>query len=213
MLMIKAVIFDMDGLLIDSEPFWEQAEVEVLNKIGVPLTREETKETMGLRVDEVVNHWYSIFPWEKSSKKEVEAKIVERVIELIQEKGEVQAGVLEIVGLLKDHHIPMAIASSSSTKIIEAALERIGIRDYIQTICSAEHEPFGKPHPGVYLTTAKKLCLNPEECLVFEDSPNGVLSAKAAHMRCIAVPSEKVKGDSRFNLADKIIDSLKDFQL
>jgi len=213
MLMIKAVIFDMDGLLIDSEPIWEEAEVEVFNKIVVPLTKEKTKETMGLRVDEVVEHWYSIYPWEKPSKKDIETKIIERVIELIKEKGEVRPGVYEIVNLLKDHHLPMAIASSSSTQIIDAALDRIGIKDHIQIICSAEHEPFGKPHPGVYLTTAKKLGLDPKDCLAFEDSPNGILSAKAAGMKCIAVPSEKVKGDPRFNLADKIINSLRDFQL
>ncbi len=210
--MIKAVIFDMDGLLIDSEPIWEEAEVEVLNKVGVPLTREKTKETMGLRVDEVVSHWHSKYPWVEPSQKEIEKRIVKRVIELILEKGKSQPGVLEIVNLLKNCNIPMAIASSSPTRIIEAALDRIGIKEDIQAVCSAEHESFGKPHPAVYLTTAKKLNLDPKECLVFEDSPNGVLSAKAANMKCIAVPSKKVKGDPRFNLADEIIESLKDFQ-
>ena len=211
--MIKAVIFDMDGLLIDSEPIWEEAEVEVLNKVGVPLTRVKTKETMGLRVDEVVSHWHSKYPWVEPSQKEIEERIVKRVIELIQEKGQTQPGVLEIVNLFKNHNIPMAIASSSSTKIIEAALNRIGIKNHIQLICSAEHEPFGKPHPGVYLTTAKKLRLDPKECLVFEDSPNGVAAAKAAKMTCIAVPSGKVKGDPKFDSADEIIDSLNEFRI
>lgn len=76
-----------------------------------------------------------------------------------------------------------------------------------------DSEPFGKPDPAVYLTTAKKLKLDPAECLVFEDSPNGVMAAKAAGVKCIAVPSSKVAGDHRFKLADKTIHSLKDFKL
>jgi len=74
--MIKGVIFDMDGLLIDSEPLWQEAEIETFTRVGVPLTREMTRETMGLRVDEVVEHWFSRYPWEEPSKKEIESKVV-----------------------------------------------------------------------------------------------------------------------------------------
>ena len=69
--MIEAVIFDMDGLLIDSEPLWQEAEIEVLNKVGVPLTVEMTKQTMGLRTDEVINYWHRKYPWETPSQQDI----------------------------------------------------------------------------------------------------------------------------------------------
>jgi len=211
--MIKAVIFDMDGLLIDSEPLWEEAEIKTLREVGVPLTKEKTKETMGLRVDEVVEHWFSHYPWKSPSKKEVEAKVVKRVIELVQEKGKARKGVERIVGLFANKKIPMAIASSSLAEIINAVLDKVSIREYIRVIYSAEHELYGKPHPGVYITTAKKLHVEPEFCLAFEDSPNGVLSAKAAKMKCIAVPDSAMKNNKIFFIADMVLDSLEDFRL
>lgn len=203
----------MDGLLIDSEPLWQEAEIETFTKVGVPLTKEMAKETMGLRVDEVVEHWFSRYPWERLSKKEIENKIIERIIELIKEKGVARKGVKEIIELFAKENIPMAIASSSQTEIINAVLEKILIRKYAKVIYSAESEPYGKPHPGVYLTTAKRLNIIPEYCLAFEDSPNGVLAAKAAKMKCIAVPDQSVKDNKIFSIADMIINSLKDFRL
>lgn len=209
--MIKAIIFDMDGLLIDSEPFWEEAEIEIFNKIDVPVTYEGTFNTMGLRIDEVVEYWYKKYPWIEPSKKQIEKEIVKKVIELVNKKGEVLPGVFEILKHFWNQKIPMAIASSSQMSIINAVIKKLEIKKYFQLICSAEYEKFGKPDPGIYLTTAKKLGLKPEDCLVFEDSPNGVISAKKAGMICIAVPSKKINGDSRFKLADKTINSLSDF--
>lgn len=120
---------------------------------------------------------------------------------------------MELIKLLHSKNIPLAIASSSELKVISVVVDKLGIRNYIKVICSAEHEQFGKPNPAVYLTTAKKLGIKPENCLVFEDSPNGVLAAKAANMKCIAIPSMQVKKDPRFDLADKILDSLTKFNL
>lgn len=211
--MVKAIIFDMDGLLIDSEPLWEEAELATFSAIGVPLTGEMTKETMGLRVDEVVQHWFSRYPWKIPTKKEVEARVVEKVIELVKEKGMARYGAETIVKAFKEAGLPMAIASSSQTEIINAVLGKLGIKDYLKVIYSAEHETFGKPHPGVYITTAVKLGVPPGNCLAFEDSPNGVLAAKAAKMKCVAVPDIKMKDDKRFLIADMIIDSLSDFHL
>jgi len=210
--MIKGVIFDMDGLLINSEPLWQEAEIETFTKVGVPLTKEMTKETMGLRVDEVVEHWFSRYPWKEPSKKEIGEKIIKRVIELIKNKGMARKGVKEIIGFFTNQNIPIAIASSSQMEIIDAVLEKLSIRQHFKVIYSAENEPYGKPHPGVYITTVKKLNINPEQCLAFEDSPNGVLAAKAAKVKCIAVPDEMVKDNKTFSIADMVIDSLRDFR-
>lgn len=210
---IKAAIFDMDGLLIDSEPLWQEAEVKIFSEVGVPLTMEMTRETMGLRADEVVEHWFSRYPWEDAPKKEIENRIIQRVIDLIQERGTLRPGAVEVIDLFARQNIPIAIASSSQTRIIEAVLEKIPNRKHIKIIHSAEYEPYGKPHPGVYITAAKKLNVFPEHCLAFEDSPNGVLSAKAARMKCTAVPDQTMKGNKIFSIADLQLDSLKDFHL
>lgn len=211
--MIKAIIFDMDGLLIDSEPLWEASEIKTFTAVGVPLTPETAKQTMGLRVDEVVEYWFSRYPWKKQSKKEIEATIVNNVIELVKEKGEAREGVYEIIKLFAQNNLPMAIASSSQTEIIDTVLEKLHIAHFINVVYSAEHESYGKPHPGVYITAAKQLNVSPENCLAFEDSPNGVLAAKAAKMKCIAIPDPKMISDKRFCIADKIMDSLLGFKI
>lgn len=209
--MVKAVILDMDGLLIDSEPLWEEAELIVFSKLDVPLVAEMTKQTMGLRVDEVVQYWFTRYPWKDITQKEVEAQIVNKVIELVIKKGNSRKGVNEFIAIFKRKGLPLAIASSSNTDIINAVIGKLGISKDIDIIHSAEHEPYGKPHPAVYITAAEKLGILPQYCLAFEDSPNGVLAAKAARMKCVAVPDEKLKKDKRFYIADKVINSLLEF--
>jgi HAD superfamily hydrolase (TIGR01509 family) len=209
--MIKAIIFDMDGLLIDSEPFWEEAELDAFTAAGVPLTHEMKKQTTGLRADEVVQYWYSRYPWERPSCEEITTRIIGRVSELVKSRGLPRDGVYEIINLFYKKGLPMAIASSSHETIINSVLDKLSIRDYMSAIYSAQHEKYGKPHPGVYITATEMLDVRPENCLAFEDSPNGVLAAKSAKMKCVAVPDEELKKEKAFCIADKILGSLLDF--
>lgn len=209
--MIEAVIFDMDGLLIDSEPLWKEGEILEFNKVGVPLTLEMTPQTTGLRTDEVVEYWYKRHPWSSPSQEEVARKIDSTVIELIRTKGKAKEGVNEVIALCKEAGLPIAIASSSSKVLIRAVLERIGIADKIDIIHSAHDEEYGKPHPAVYISTAKELGIHANHCLAFEDSANGILAAKAAKMKCIAIPEPIERNDKRFGIADIILHSLHDF--
>lgn len=209
--MIKAVVFDMDGLLIDSEPFWRKAEKEALEKIGIPVKKEITSETMGIRIDALVEYWFKRYPWDGPSKKEVEADIIRRVISMIRKKGELMPGARELLEKFKNMEMPMAIASSSPMEIISSVLEKTLILQYISVVHSAEDELFGKPHPAVYIGASKKLGVEAGSCVAFEDSPNGILSAKSAGMRCIAVPSVGVERDKAMGKADLVIDSLLDF--
>jgi sugar-phosphatase len=209
--MVRAVIFDMDGLLIDSEPLWRLAEVEVFNPLGVPLTDELALTTMGLRTDEVVEHWFARYSWRGPSLKEVEARVDARVIELVRERGAPLPGAREVVSLLRERGYPLAIASSSTSELIAAVVHQLGLASSFQVLQSAEHEPYGKPHPGVYIAAANALGVAPAECLAFEDSANGVIAAKAARMRCIAVPEPPVRHDRRFCIADAVLDSLNEF--
>ena len=208
--MIKAAIFDLDGLLIDSEPLWQEAEIIIFQKVNIILTSQLCLQTKGLRVDEVVDYWYDKFPWANFAKKQVEEMIVAKVIELISLKGKSLSGVNNAIAFVKEKQVKIAIASSSSLPIIQAALEKLNLTDVFTEIYSAESEKLGKPYPGVYLTTAHNLGVNPQECLAIEDSLNGVLAAKAAQMKCVAIPEESQRDNPRFAIADKILSSLEE---
>lgn len=206
--MIEAVIFDMDGLLIDSEPLWQQAEIAIFKEVNITLDSSLCLQTKGLRIDEVVEYWYSKYPWHNLSKLAVETKIVTKVIELIHSQGTALPGVNYAIDYVKTKNLKLALASSSSFKIIQAALATLGLTDVFEIIYSAELESLGKPHPGVYLTTADKLKIAPQNCLALEDSLNGVLAAKAAQMKCIAIPEASEYHNPKFAIADIILNSL-----
>ena len=209
---MKAVIFDMDGVLIDSEPLWRQAERELFGAVGLHLADDDMRRTMGLRVDEVVDHWFARHPWPDPDHAGLAARIVDRVRELITADGAPLPGVLDSVAACADAGLPLAVASSSAHRIIDLTLRRLGIADQFAVVCSAEDEPYGKPHPGVFLTTAAQLGVEPTDCLVIEDSVNGMVAAKAARMRCVVVPEHPEQvGDPRFALADHVLDSLEAF--
>lgn len=209
--MIKAIIFDLDGVLIDSGPLWNKVMSKVLGEVGVPFGKNGIKKTNGFRTDDIVNYWFSRYPWRGVSMKDIEGKIIKGVVERIKREGKPISGAVELVKIFAKKNLPIAIASSSQMEIINVAVEKISIGDYIKAIHSAEDERFGKPHPDVYITAAKKLGVKPESCLVFEDSLNGVLAAKAARMKCVAIPGKREKGNKRFCIADLVIEPLKDF--
>ena len=124
--MIQAVIFDMDGLLINSEPFWKAVEIEVFKKVGIELTVEKCLKTVGLRIDEVVTYWHDRKPWDHVSKKAIETEIVHKMIERITNEGEALPGVYDVVEFFWNQRMPMAIASSltSTTTSSSATVPR-----------------------------------------------------------------------------------------
>ena len=208
--MLEAAIFDMDGLLIDSEPFWREVEIPVFRSLGVPLTEDMCAETMGLRVNEAVAHWRRSYPWNGPGDDAVADEIVAGVIGRIERDGVLMDGVIDTIDALATRGLRLAIASSSLYRVIDAVVDRFGLRRHFEVVHSAEDEERGKPDPAVYLTTAAKLGVAPTGCLALEDSVNGVLSAKAAGMRCIAVPDSTVQGDPRFEVADLTVTYLRD---
>ena len=205
------MVFDLDGLLIDSEPFWRRAEIEVFATVGLHLTETDVRQTMGLRIDDAVGHWWDRHPWEGPTPVEVERAVTGRVAELIETEGAPMPGARDVIDLCERRGIPMAVCSGSYAVVIEAALDRLGIAEAMSTWHSAEWEPLGKPHPGAYLSTAAKLGVDPTACLAFEDSFNGAISGKAARMRVVAVPEPAARNSPRWGFCDLVLDSLAEF--
>lgn len=206
--MINAVIFDMDGLLLDSEDFWQQAEYETFSSLGVPLEPADTAKTLGWRCDYVVQYWYHIFAWQGPTPAEVADIIINKVIAMIVKQGKLMPGAREALKLCKSLNLPIALATSSNHQMMLATLKHFDLLHFFDATCSAEFLPLAKPHPQVYLNAAAALGVEPQQCVALEDSVTGVIAAKAARMRCIAVPDAKHLQDQRYAIADRVLASL-----
>jgi mannitol-1-/sugar-/sorbitol-6-/2-deoxyglucose-6-phosphatase len=207
--MIKAVIYDMDGILIDSEPLWRRAEIDVFRQVGVHLSEDMCRQTTGLRMDETVDYWYRRFRWRGASKKQIIEMVYKEVIHLVKTEGFANEGVYSSLEFVREQGAKSALASTSDMALIGAVLEKLQLKDRFAVIHSAEFEVYGKPHPAVYLSTARQLGVDPTSCVAIEDSINGMVAAKAARMKCIAIPDPILIGDKRLGIADVVLSSLK----
>ncbi|HMK98871.1 MAG TPA: hexitol phosphatase HxpB [Acidimicrobiales bacterium] len=210
-----AAIFDMDGLLVDSEPVWHEVEIEVFGRHGVPLTVQRCLETKGMFVGEAVDHWYARYPWRGASRRAVVAEVVDAMARRLAEEVELKAGAGHALAFCRRAGVRLALASSSPRRLIDVVVDRLGLASSFAVVHSAEDEVAGKPDPAVFLTTAGLLGVAPGACVVFEDSAAGVLAAKAAGMACVAVP-EAPAGDhepgvlAALEQADVVLGSLRD---
>jgi mannitol-1-/sugar-/sorbitol-6-/2-deoxyglucose-6-phosphatase len=206
---VLAAIFDMDGLLIDSEPLWDQAELDVLSALKVDISRRnELPDTLGLRIDQVVRMWYETLPWSGPSQQEVTDRIIARTLTLVEEKRPILPGVEQALQCCQQQGLQIALASASPLHMLERVLEMFNLRPYFSALASAEALPYSKPHPQVYLDAAAKLGIDPLNCVTLEESFNGMIATKAARMRSIVVPAAEYRDDARWALADVKLDSL-----
>jgi HAD superfamily hydrolase (TIGR01509 family) len=208
---IKAVIFDMDGLLIDSEPLWQEAGKETLLGLGYTLTTEQYHTSTGLRTEEWIAHWFHHFQIDQSLASDAISTILQKAIENIRERGSMFHGAEDIIQLCRKEGLKIGLATSSPMEVVDAALNKFSLTDRFDIISSAGNLPYGKPHPQVYLQCAEKLSVSPLECVAFEDSFNGMIAAKAARMKCIVVPSASDYDHPKWAAADLKLKSLSEF--
>lgn len=210
----KAVIFDMDGVIIDSEPLWQEAQIESLASVGVTVTRQDCEQlTMGKRVDEIARTWCEMYSL-SMPEKELESLILTKLCNRISTTGEAMKGVYDALSFFSQQGLKLALATSSNHVVIKAVFDRLKLWDKFSVICSAEDEEHGKPSPDVYLTAAHRLKVDVADCLVIEDSFVGLTAAKSANMMaCLVSPycqhSKFTKADKRYVNLDCLLQSYR----
>ncbi len=184
---MKAVIFDMDGVLVDSEPFWSQAEQEVFTSLGVPLTEELCQQTSRMTTSEVAAFWYARAPWSDDvSMFRAERRVIDRVKSLIITSDCIISGVNNLIQDLKSSGLKLGLATNAPEEIIPVVLSKAGLEDSFDAICSSENEDRGKPAPDVYLSVLKQLNVTTSDALAIEDSDSGIKAARQAGMKVAA---------------------------
>ena len=209
--MITCVIFDMDGVIIDSEPIYFEVEKGIFRELELELTREEHSKYVG-RSDlwETVKEKYDL----DIDIREIHQKEKRRYYDIVSsylEDGPID-GVREAIQKLHADGITLVLASSSEMKNIELILNSFDLLNYFDLRISGAELETSKPHPEIFLKAADMAGSKPENCLVIEDSTNGVKAAKAADMKCIGFRNPN-SGDQDLSTADWIIDSFEEFDL
>ncbi|MBI2721233.1 MAG: hexitol phosphatase HxpB [Bacteroidetes bacterium] len=207
---VKALIFDMDGVLIDSEPLWRKAMIIGFNRVGMPFTEEDCRKTTGMRFREVVEIWVKHFKIDGIDPIKLEKEVLDILIALIETEGSSIAGAIDVLNYGKAKGLKIGLATSSANRLMNAVLKKLELQNSFDVVVSAELMVYGKPHPEVFLVCAHKLGVHPMECVVIEDSVNGVIAAKAAQMKVFAIPDHEHKMRKEFAVADYFCEDMKE---
>ncbi len=205
----QAAVFDLDGLLVDSEVLWHRAELEILVPLGARIEATGSRSTKGMFVGEVVDHYHELVGWTAPPRSAVVEELLQRVGDLVESDGRLMPGARRALDLCARLG-PCALASSTPTALIARVLAHFDLDGAFSVVHSAEDELTGKPDPAVYLATARLLSVPPSRCLAFEDSPAGVRAAIGAGMGCVAVPATEDRVNPAYSRATLVLDSLDD---
>jgi HAD superfamily hydrolase (TIGR01509 family) len=206
---IEAVIFDLDGVLLDSEQVWDEVREELVRERGGRWHERAQADMMGMSSLEWSRYMHVELGLGEPPE-EISAEVVRRMLDRYRERLPLIDGAAEAVERLAARW-PLGVASSSNRELIDAALEASGLARLFNISVSSEEVALGKPAPDVYLQAARRLGVEPSRAAAIEDSRNGLLSARAAGMRVIAIPNEHFPpGEDALAAADAVLDSLKD---
>lgn len=208
---VKGIIFDLDGTLVDSMWVWREIDEEFLGPYGIEIPDDLQKKIEGMSFTETAQYFKKAFQLPMSVE-ELKKLWNRMAYEKYSLEVPLKDGVLEFLRYLKEEDMKVGIATSNSKELLMAALESLGIKDYFQVVLTGCEVGRGKPFPDIYLQVAKKLQVSPEECLVFEDLPAGILAGKSAGMRVCAIKdtfSNHMISEKK-QLADYYIDSYHD---
>lgn len=211
--MIKGAIFDMDGLMFDSERLVCSIWQEMMDENGYKFNVDIFKNTIGLRQDKSKKFYTSLYG-ENFDYDGFKIQSRQRFYKRIEKDGvPIKKGLFEFLDFLKDNNIKMAVATSTSAKTALKVIKKAGVYDYFDSFVCGDDVKNGKPHPEVFLTAAERIGVPPEECVAFEDSINGIKSAFAANMTTVMVPdflqpTDEIKNKISFlcNSLDEAID-------
>ena len=209
---MKAFIFDMDGVIIDSEPLHNKIVRSILAENNIIVTNEEFNKFTGMAstavFDILIKQNNLPYTPEQLSKRQMDKLknyIVEHHVKPIE-------GIIPLIQKLHDKNIPLAIASSSPLDMIEFTTKKFGINEYFTTLISGEDLPHSKPAPDIYLKTAKMLNIAPSDCVALEDSKNGSIAAKSAGMYCIGFANPN-SGNQDLSAANIIVNKITDIDI
>jgi HAD superfamily hydrolase (TIGR01509 family) len=207
---VQAFLFDLDGLLIDSEPLWKRAESVVLARLGRSFDHQIAVAHMGMRMSECAAGMVAAYGLEDCTPERFATDLVEALLAEFDDGLAAMPGAHEAIRSAADRGV-LAIASGSPLRVIERALDHFGWAPHFRVLCSADDVPRGKPAPDVFLEAARRLEVEPARCTVLEDSLNGARAARAAGMRCVAVPGADFDGAQFEGYADLVLESLEQF--
>jgi HAD superfamily hydrolase (TIGR01509 family) len=204
---IEAVIFDLDGVLVDSEHVWDEARRELAAERGRPWPETATRDMMGMSSLEWSRYMHDVVGV-PDPPEQISREVVRRLEDIYRHDLPLVEGAVEAVQRLAAHW-PLGLASSSNRELIDLVLELTELARYFRATVSSEEVGRGKPEPDVYLEAARRLEVSPERCAAVEDSDAGIRSAKAAGMRVLAIPNPRYPPrDDALELADLVLSSL-----
>ena len=207
--MIEAVVFDLDGILIDSEHVWDDVRQQLAEECGGRWHDEASRDMMGMSSPEWSRYMHDVIGL-RETPEEINAEVVGRMEIVYRESLPLIPGSVEAVERLAACW-PLGLASSSNRELIDFVLDVSGLGRWFVATVSSEEVPRGKPAPDVYLEAARRLDVSPERCAAVEDSENGILSAKAAGMRAIAIPNPRYPpAEDALAEADLVLESIAD---
>jgi HAD superfamily hydrolase (TIGR01509 family) len=209
--LIRAILFDLDGVLIDSEQVWNEVRMELASEHGGRWSERAQRDMMGMSSPEWSRYMHEVVGV-LGSAEEVNREVVARMLERFADSPPWLPGALEVVPRLSERW-PLGLASSSNRELIDAVLAAGELTQFFEATVSSEEVARGKPAPDVYLEAARRLGVGPAECTAVEDSHNGILSAKAAGMRCVAIPNEHYPPGEAVGDADAVIASVSELAL